>query len=57
MNIPIATHLPFVIEERENEVGLDFAFKQSKRTHKTFLEKDVSGNFFGTTRIYFTNAL
>ncbi len=31
-NIPIATHLPFVIEERENELVLDFAFKQSKRT-------------------------
>ncbi|MBP6660335.1 MAG: FMN-binding negative transcriptional regulator [Chitinophagales bacterium] len=40
-NIPIATHLPFVIEERENELVLVSHLSKANEQHKTFLENDV----------------
>ena len=40
-NIPIATHLPFVIEERENELVLISHLSKANEQHKTFLENDV----------------
>ena len=39
--LPLATHLPFVIEERENEIVLISHMSKANEQWKTFLEKDV----------------
>ena len=40
-NIPIATHLPFVIEERENEIVLISHMSKANEQWKTISDKDV----------------
>ncbi len=40
-NIPIATHLPFVVEERENEIVLISHMSKANEQWKTISEKDV----------------
>jgi transcriptional regulator len=40
-NVPIATHLPFVIEERNDEIVLISHLSKANEQHKTFLENDV----------------
>lgn len=40
-DIPIATHLPFIIEERENKIVLLSHLSKANEQHKTFLDKDV----------------
>jgi transcriptional regulator len=40
-DIPIATHLPFVVEERENEIVLISHMSKANEQWKTISEKDV----------------
>ena len=40
-NVPIATHLPFVIEERNDEIILISHLSKANEQHATFLEQDV----------------
>ena len=40
-DIPIATHLPFVIEERENEIVLISHMSKANEQWKTISDKDV----------------
>jgi transcriptional regulator len=53
-NIPIATHLPFVIEERENEIVLISHMSKANEQWKTISDKDGLGDLFRTTRIHIT---
>ena len=39
--LPLATHLPFVIEEREHEIVLISHMSKANEQWKTFSEKDV----------------
>ena len=39
--LPLATHLPFVIEERENEIVLISHMSKANEQWKTFSDKDV----------------